>query len=442
MIIDFTIQNFRSLKIEQTLSLHVANAGQHLAQHVAYPAGDKIGVLRSTGIYGANASGKSNILRAFEALGFIACGSGDLKDGAEIPCYEPYRLSSTTKESPVKFEIEFFNTDNIRYFYSVSFTQDEIVEEILDYYPSRQKANLFTRKQDDTWETISFGGRYKGGTKRIPFFKNNSYLSKAGENAGASDLIRSVYKYLASNLGVLSPGQKVFHADLFLNGPMVAQTAKFLSYVDTGISDIKTRIKEATISAAKLEKIPETMRKFLEAIDTEEFLFSHSSEDGLVELFEEEMESAGTQKLFNIIPMLMTAFENGEVLILDEIDHSLHPHIAEMVIKLFNDPTINTNHAQLIFSTHNTSLMSPDNLRRDQIWFTQKNAGATLLYSLDQYDKSKVKTNSPFPAWYNDGRFGAVPIIAYLSIGNLVRPKQALAAPASQGQAEEDMHDA
>jgi AAA15 family ATPase/GTPase len=442
MIIDFTIQNFRSIRTEQTLSLHVENAGLHLAQHVAYPAGDKIGVLCSAGIYGANASGKSNILTAFEALGFIACHSGDLKDGNEIPCYEPYRLSRATKELPVKFEIEFFNTDNIRYFYSVSFTQDEIVEEILDYYPTRKKANLFTRTATDTWETISFGGRYKGGTKRIPFFKNNSYLSKVGENAGASDLIRSVYKYFNNNLGVLSLNQKLFHPDFFSNGKMVAETAKFLSYVDTGISDIKTRTKEGKISAARLEKIPEEMRKLYEAMDTEEFLFSHSSEDGLAELFEEKMESAGTQKLFNMIPLLMKAFAAGRVVILDEIDHSLHPHIAEMVIKLFNDPEINTNQAQLIFSTHNTSLMSPDNLRRDQIWFAQKNEGATSFYSLDQYDKSKVKTNSPFPAWYNDGRFGAVPSIDYLSIGNLLRPKQALTDSVSQSQVDEGAHDA
>lgn len=442
MIIDFTITNFRSLKSGQTLSLHVDNPGQHLAQHVVYPSGDKIGVLCSAGIYGANASGKSNVLKAFEALSFIACKSGDLKDGKEIPCFEPYRLSRLTKEFPVKFEIEFFNTDKIRYVYSVSFTNDEIVEEILDYYPTRQKANLFTRVKHDTWETIKFGGRYKGGTKRIPFFKNNSYLSKAGENAGASEIIRSVYKYFRQNLSVLSPNHKVFHKDLFANSEMISGTAKFLSYVDTGISDIEARVKEGKISESQLEKIPDQIRDLMIAMDKEEFLFSHNSEDGAVELFEEEMESDGTQKLFNMIPLLMKVFSAGRVLIMDEIDHSLHPHIAEMIIKLFNDPTINTNHAQLIFSTHNTSLMSSDKLRRDQIWFTQKSAGATSLYSLDQYDKSRVKTNSPFSVWYDDGRFGAVPIIDYLSVANLLRPKETLSTLVSHLRAEGNILDA
>lgn len=209
MIIDFTIQNFRSIKDETTLSLYVENPKQHLASHVAYPAGDKIGVLRSAGIYGANASGKSNVLLAFHALKFIACMSGDSKEDQKIPCYEPYRLSELTKNAPVRFELEFFNKENVRYSYKISFDENAILEESLDFYPTRTPANIFKRTAVDTWQTISFGGLYKGGTKRIPFFKNNSYLSKAGENASTPKMIRSAYKYLRSSLNHLGLTDKV-----------------------------------------------------------------------------------------------------------------------------------------------------------------------------------------------------------------------------------------
>lgn len=422
MIIDFSIQNFRSIKDEVTLSLHVENPKQHLASHVTYPARDKIGVLRSVGIYGANASGKSNILFAFEALRYIACRSGDLKEGKKIPCYEPYRLSELTRNAPVKFELEFFNKDNIRYLYQISFDENVILEESLDFYPARQKANIFKRNEGDTWETISFGGLYKGGTKRIPFFNNNSYLSKAGENAGTPDMVRNVYKYIRSSLVHIGLNDRMMLKDFHENVTLVQRVSTFLCQVDTGVTDIKAKIADVSddinlpdsISKELKDKILEQRRKT--------FMFSHKTESGGLEQFKEGDESDGTQKLFSIIPLLIEAFDNGEVLIIDELDSSLHPHIAELIIKLFNDSEINTKNAQLIFSTHNIQLMDSENLRRDQIWFTEKKHNSTSLYSLDEFDKNKVKSDSPFYNWYHEGRFGALPRINYEAIANLLKP--------------------
>jgi len=132
------------------------------------------------------------------------------------------------------------------------------------------------------------------------------------------------------------------------------------------------------------------------------------------------MESAGTIKLFKMLPILIDAFEDGGVLLLDELDNSFHPHLAELVIKLFNDPNVNKNNAQLIFSTHNINLMSPELLRRDQIWLTEKTNGATLFYSLDEFDKNSVKMDSPFDKWYGDGRFGAIPSIDIEAISKII----------------------
>lgn len=422
MIIDFTIQNFRSIKDEQVFSLNVEKPKQHLATHVAYPGSGKIGALRSAGIYGANASGKSNILLAFEALRYIVVSSGDLKEGDSIPAYEPFRLSDSTKNAPVIFEIEFFTKDNVRYVYRVSFNKDSILEESLDFFPSRQKATIFTRSETDTWETISFGGLYKGGTKRIPFFKNNSYLSKAGDNAAAADLIRSIYYYFKHHITYLGLQETVFIEDFFINDKVLGKLTSFLSNVDTGIYNIKTKINANPREISFPDGFPVELKKAIVEKSSRQFLFEHATESGEVEVFGEDDESDGTRKLFELFPLLFSAFSRGNILIIDELDSSFHPHIAELIIKLFNDVEVNSNNAQLIFSTHNLHLMSPANLRRDQIWFTEKRKGSTTLFSLDEFDKSSVKSDSPYSSWYNNGRFGAIPSINYFEISNLLRP--------------------
>ncbi|MBJ5459526.1 ATP-binding protein, partial [Salmonella enterica subsp. enterica serovar Typhimurium] len=131
-------------------------------------------------------------------------------------------------------------------------------------------------------------------------------------------------------------------------------------------------------------------------------------------------ESEGTQKLFEIIPLIRSAFNNSMVVIIDELDNSLHPHIADLIVKLFNDPDVNKKGSQLIFSTHNMQLMTPEKMRRDQIWFCEKNKGASALYSLDDFDKKKVKTTTPYASWYDEGRFGGVPDINYLKVAKFL----------------------
>jgi AAA15 family ATPase/GTPase len=422
MIIDFTITNFRSIKDAQVLSLHVEHPKSHLQSHVAYPSGEKIGVLRSAGIYGANASGKSNILLAFKALRHVACKTGNLEDGANIACYEPYSLSEETKNAPVKFEIEFINRDGVRYLYSISFIKTAILEESLDYYPTRQKANIFKRSQSDTWETIIFGGHYKGGVKRIPFFANNSYLSKAGNSAASAELIRSVYSYFMKEIRHMGSREELYIADHDPNEEMLNKVAKLLCSVDTGISAISQKDVGDKVKIVFPEGISEDIKKVVLARNKTEYLFAHLDETGSSQFFKLNMESDGTQKLFAFLPELIRKFSDGGVLVMDELDNSFHPHIAELIIKLFNDKEVNTNSAQLIFSTHNMSLMTPENLRRDQIWFTTKDRGATTLYSLDDFDKGKVTSESPYGRWYDDGRFGGIPNISYLAISELLTP--------------------
>jgi AAA15 family ATPase/GTPase len=422
MIVEFTIKNFRSIKDEQTFSLYAENPGAHLLDNISYPREKRVGVLKSAGIYGANASGKSNVLLAFEALQYMVVASGSLKDGDPIKGYEPFQLSEKTKSSPVRFEVEFFTPDGIRYIYKIGFTRQRIVEEQLSFYPSAKAALIFDRTKSDTWETVKFGDRYSGGKKRFPFFDNNAYLSKAGDSADAPELVRNVYNYFRTEILRLA----VEGHDLF-NGwiddeAMLDKVSALLTFVDTGISGIEVDERDVDVDSIKFpDGMPGSMKQALLRTMTRSYLFAHRTDTDSTELFDLKRESAGTQHLFYLAPLIINALETGGVLIVDELDHSMHPFMAEMIIRLFNDPEVNQGNAQLIFSTHNISLMSPERFRRDQIWLTEKMNGATKLYSLEDFDKKKVKPQSPFNRWYTEGRFGAVPKIDYRGIANLFK---------------------
>jgi AAA15 family ATPase/GTPase len=203
------------------------------------------------------------------------------------------------------------------------------------------------------------------------------------------------------------------------NIDFVDSVAEILSKVDTGIFGV--RFKEQDVPQIKFPNdVPDAVKKRILEAESKKPYFLHEGENGFVQEFTEEMESSGTLKLFSMLPMLIDAFEDGGILILDELDNSFHPHIAELIIKLFNDPKVNKNNAQLIFSTHNVNLMSPEILRRDQIWLTEKQQGQTQLSSLEDFDKNTVKMDSPFNKWYGDGRFGAIPSIDIKAISEII----------------------
>ncbi len=421
MIIDITMTNFRSIREKQTFSLLAESASTKQEENIV-PVEDKIHILRSAGIYGANASGKSNLLLAFWALRYMVCGSGDLEDGDHIPCYEPYRLNQASKAAPVDFEIEFFclyQKNMTRFIYAISFDAHHIISESLDFYPSQAKANLFKRHENDGWENVRFGTFYKGGKRKHAFFPNNSYLSKAGNSADAPEFIRSIYNYFKKNIVHLGRDENFSLLDWRDNPEMVASVASILCKVDTGISDIQFRDID-TSNVHIPEIFAEPLKQKILAYESKKPFFQHQGNNGEEEMFSENIESDGTKRLFKTLPLLLKIFEEGSVLIMDELESSLHPHVAELIIKLFNNPDVNQNNAQLIFSTHNLQLMSPALLRRDQIWLTEKRYGETLFSSLDDFDKKAVKMDSPFSKWYDEGRFGAIPEIDIAEISRII----------------------
>lgn len=415
MFLSLSMQNFRSFKDETKLNFSVTTPKSHMPSHVSMLDNASIGALRSVGFYGANASGKSNALMALTAIQYLVCSSGDLRDGKNIPCYEPYRLCSDTIDAPIKFGVEFI-IDGTRYVYNISFKKNEILNESLDYYPSRVKANLFTRKEGDSWQDIKFGNLYKGGTRKIAFFANNTYLSKAGNNASSPQIIRDVYNFFNDNIEFIRVGQWIGWNKYIDDLDMIEKASKIISCIDIGISKIIKVDADRELNLS--QEIPDEIKDMI--ISENSFSFAHLSENGNEEIFKKSEESEGTGRFFDMIPMLVEAFRKQCVIVFDELDNNIHPHMADVIVRLFNDGEVNKYNSQLIFTTHNMQLMSPEKMRRDQLFFFEKRQGKSIGYSLNDFDKTRVKSTTPFGVWYDQGRFGGVPKINYPEIVTLL----------------------
>lgn len=422
MVVDFTVKNFRSIRDEYSLSMYAEKSVEHLPGNI-FCAGGDINVLRSAGVYGANASGKSNVLLAFNALVYLINFSDKNKDGEEISCFEPYKLDGHSAEEPIFFEIEFYSQSQTRFLYKVAFNAKKVTYESLFYYPSAKQALLFERSSDDTWESVKFGAYLKGGKKRIAFFDSNLYLSKAGNSADSPEILREAYDYLRKNIKYYGVRRwdkmPIYPLDVDLDR-VAEKVYALLAYSDTGIVSFEIKERDIDPDALNLpshvtEKIKQSILHSLKRRP----VFKHEGNENVS--FEMEEESAGTQKLFKMAPVLFGVLENGGVLVVDELDNSLHPDIAELIVRLFNDPEVNKGNGQLIFSTHNVSLMNSSLFRREQVWFTEKDNGATRLFSLDDFDKKQVRHNSPFEKWYSEGRFGALPQVDYYSIAEKIK---------------------
>lgn len=419
VIVDFTVENFRSIKEEQLFSMYADKKPKHHAGNISYIE-NEIGLLKTTAIYGANAAGKTNLILAFEALKELIVDSGDLKDGDDIESYEPYKLSKSTAEAPTNFEIEFY-VKKTRYQYQVTFNSKDILFEKLDIFKTAKASNIFTRNSPTDWKSIKFGDSYKGGKKQFAFFSNNTYISKAGNSPEAPELMRDVYNYFRRSLLTILTERSfaLFDWEKRVGYKDVVNT--FLSKADLGISSFDFVKREIPSDLEFPRDIPlEIKEKFIREFSKKEVFF-HKSDFGELVEFDKELESRGTNKLFQLVPFFTMVLSQGSSLFIDEIEASLHPHIAELVIKLFNDPTVNINNAQLIFTTHDMSLMSQNVLRKDQVYLSDKTPeNGTQLLCLETFDNS-LKDSSPFAKWYNEGRLGGIPELNYKDISDSLK---------------------
>lgn len=419
MLINFTIENFRSIKAPQTLSLLATSSTEHPENCFTLTKEKKIRLLKSAVIYGANASGKSNVIKALQnALQFII-NSTDLKLDQAIPYYEPFKFCPESQQEPTRFSLEFL-VGETRYTYSVSFNEKKIISEELLFFPKKIKTKLFTRKNG---RPIDFGAALTGPKKSIEeqLLDNVLFFSKAANSNNF--IVQAAYRSLSERFFIdfdscTNPDtflEKVTSMVVNKGDRFASMIKKFINKIDNSITDIQ--IKKIDTDKVKIkfhENAPEETKKIILDAFSCEVKTTHTnnlSRSQQIQLNLKE-ESSGTIKSFNLAGPIIISLMAGATLAIDELNNSLHPVITRFIIELFNNPKSNPNNAQLIFTTHDTNLLDPSLFRRDQIWFTEKNDRMeTHLFSLSEFDCKEVRNNTPFEKWYLSGKFGAIPIV-------------------------------
>jgi AAA15 family ATPase/GTPase len=376
--------------------------------------GDTVRVLKVSGIFGANASGKSGLLRGlFEMSKFLT--TIDVV-GSKISAYDPFAFSEETKNSPVEFWIDFV-IDNIKYSYSISFSEKQILHEKLIYFPKNKSTDLFSRKvpeQKDILTHIGIIGR-ESKNKTMEVFNNQTILSKFGRDI-PNEIISKVFLYFknidivnAVNSRMLTSFSEELMRLCYEDRGLLNNINKVLSFVDTGINsvDLSKKNNGNNNRSPNISSIIST-RNF-EILGLHNYykggrLINQSSPLPFAE------ESEGTKKLFILSGILLNAIKNGQAVFVDELDSGLHPYVIKVLIALFQNENINTKNAQLIFTAQDMNLLDRYVLRKDQICLVEKNAqGITNLFSLQDF--SDVREDTPFEKWYLAGKFGAIPKI-------------------------------
>lgn len=425
MIISFALQNYRSFKERQVLNLHMEQ-GDELPQNIATPDKEKkISVVRTAAIYGANASGKSNLLWGMLAAVNLIVTSHKFDRNNYIPWYEPFQLDDRTSNAPVEFEIDFV-VDGLHFRYAFAYTDKEITFEELAFYPSNKEAVLFSRQRGENIDQIMLGGLLKGKRRKIAFLPNQLYLSVAANTEGGPQILCDVWNAANRNLSVNINGViQTWPGNLLLGSPEGQQKLlHFLKAVGTGIDALSVERNDEQLLAAMYQSLPPAERMLV--IDANKFKVrcGHRNSKGDMVYFDLANESMGSARFLWMAGHIYHALKQGEVLVIDEIDTSLHPQLTEFLLELFNDPEINANNAQLIFTTHDVTLMNPSYMRRDQLFFVDKNGdGVSELYALDEF--SEVRKDTPFAKWYMQRRFNATPRLDYSAIRSFMKEEAA-----------------
>ena len=412
MLIEFSVSNFRSIKEEQTLSM-IADSSTRKNDNTFVPIeGNKLRLLNSAALYGANASGKSNILKALRTL-ISYIHALDIDVDRKIPYYEPFKLDEARLGQPSIFKLSFI-LEGIMYDYQIAFDSREVHHEQLDFYPKKRKSNLFIRTKNEVKRGDYFQDKRFVSNKALTKYP---YLSKAAREE--HEQMQKIYEYLKTYAFFPAYDNQtkkslIRHINQLLqeDEKLKNKLSKLIQIADTHID--KINLEEKSITYEFDEDLPEDIKNLMMS-DRYEVLAVHKTfKNGAIadkrefSFFHEE--SIGTITLYTIGTLFLFTLNRGDILLIDEIDNSLHPKLCKFLIKLFHHPSTNPLNAQLIFASHETTLLDRELLRKDQIWFTEKNKyGETQLFSAQDFEK--VKGDEPFDLWYMQGKFGGQPNI-------------------------------
>lgn len=428
MLINFSVENYRSFKNEAILRMEATNV-KELPNSIISRGSYKL--LPVAVMYGANSSGKSNLLKAMSRMTQVTLESAKMNPKDSLR-YEPFALDATSSQLPTSFEIQFL-INGKKYRYGFEYNKSMIINEWLYKETSKGKeVELFLRAENEFEISETHFHEGVGKDKSTP--ANRLFISVVAQLNG--EISKEVLEWF-ENFNALDGADTERYEGITL-GMLHDKTdgyndaIKFFQKLQLGFNDIVVEDRQLTPDIMKsLENVPETIRKkFLQGFEKGEVvepLTIHNIYDdngniiGEKQFGKDEMESEGTKKLIELSGPIFDTLLNGKILVVDEFDAKWHPILTRNVVKLFMDPETNQKGAQLIFATHDTNLLSINHFRRDQIWFTEKDqCDSTDLYSLVEfkYDNGKkVRNDSSIEKDYINGRYGAIPYIGGIRYG-------------------------
>lgn len=427
MLIEMNVSNFRSFKEKQTLSM-VKAKGNELPDNAftaQMSSGKSIDLLHSAAIYGANASGKSNVLKALMTMRNIVIFSSRKLTG-KMPV-TPFRLDTKSRQEPTEFEVTIL-IDKVRYQYGFSATEEQIYDEWLFVYPKGKPQVWFEREWNEEKQAYDwYFSNYLTGEKQLwkKATRNNAlFLSTAVQLN--SEKLKLLFNWFAHTLKMTGLNSE------YWNGSFTTKQCEneknnilnLLKVADLGIDNIiinkrtetdKTKIPSVILDIIK-ENIKDENEDEIKFEITQVYSVHKDNKQNPVQFNLHTDESDGTKRFFAFAAPFLDILKNGKVVFIDELNNSLHPKLVQFLVELFHNKETNPKNAQLIFTTHDTTILSQEVFRRDQIWFCEKNQNnASTLYPLSDFKPRKIFEN--LESSYLLGRYGALPFIQSFHLG-------------------------
>lgn len=412
MLIEFSVENFMSIRDKVTLSLLTGKESENMDNVIL---NEKNNVLKSIAIYGANASGKSNIFKAITAAIILIRTSNNRQVNEKLLNIVPFKFDEDSKVKPSKFQFV-FETNGTRYVYGFSADINQVYEEYLYQYLTAKPTTIFERKDVNNYEFK------KDGSELLKLSKTNTpnKLFLATATAWNYERTKEPYMWFANNIDTFNSNADFKNQafDMFENDKneeLKKFTLNLLKEAEINIDNFEIQKEEISQEQLSLMLPNEMIRNIfahgnanLKGIGRN--VFTNHNVNNNIYILNMAEESLGTQNIFFLSPLLMDTLSKGKTIIIDEIEKSLHTSLVRYIIELFHNPEINKNNAQIIFNTHDTNLLSLDIFRRDQIYFVEKDFSnaTTDLYSLDEFS---VRKSENIEKGYLQGRYGAIPAI-------------------------------
>lgn len=423
MLINFTFGNFRSFRDEKTLSMEATSNSEHKESLINV---GNYNLLPIAVMYGANSSGKSNVIKAFIFFKYMILESIKNDRDSKLD-FDSFKLDETSKESPMTFEIQFI-IDTKTYRYGFESNENEIIAEWL-FEKGNKKENILFDVEKGEIDIDEKKFSEARGFENI-FLGNKLFLPLVAQQSKKPNISKKIMQWFEFSLntisGINSRGYEGFTLDMLGKRQKGYNNAiGFFKKLDLGFSDYK--IEEHKAAEIKKEIAQKGNKKIEEELSqipddavmvntfTQHTVRLKNGEKTTVFFNEDDMESEGTKKIISLSGPIFDTLKEGSVIIIDELDAKLHPFLTREIIKLFTNKDNNPNGAQLIFATHDTNLLDLSILRRDEIWFTEKDENESSdLYSLAEFkqaDGSKIRKDASLEKNYINGRYGAIPYI-------------------------------